>query len=967
MKWTEWFASWFGTTTKSTGSLGIGLRSALSGTAPGSWASDHREETAHNTGFNYIAVHAIAAQVAAATVTVYADGEQQQARQSRRKSLAIKFGSVALWKSTYGADDRETDPLPVNHPLVRLLKHPNRFESGANFRYRQAQQIRLTGTCLVWNVPSLSGLTCERYVIPTAMASPVSPTNQMPYGGWRISPVTTRYTPTIDQGEIECAGWYRILGQVVDARQIQVIRLPHAWYLDDGQSPLSAGAKWIDAGEAVDAARYHQLRNGVDPSVVWNLPPDVSPDQDEIDRVQAKISAKYGGPENVGRVLVAQSGTSITPLSATPKDMCYSEGFQDCKSAILALHQTPPVAVGLQEAGAYAAYNASMKAWRHAAIQPLCDMLAESDTEHLAPQFGTGLTVEIESDCVDDAELTELQLQNDLAARVRTRNEWRAVRGMPPLAGPEGEELVGESPPTKSPLDSKSRAMSYDADRRGDDQFAPDLNEDREQTSEKSSGQQRSFRLDDDFESQVYTSREQQSVDSTHPAGPPKPTHRIDRRAQLIAEILFGLFGDSKPLQDWLLTADEKSFDPAKHPRDALGRFSSVARATATETVSRLLAGDTSVVTLPEHLRELLALVPTADLERLHRQHGVEPPPRMRNALIRSVRARLWSYMELERDAFQPGVRHGKIELHIQHAEELNRRLPLWKEGNALLTSEQWGQMVGAQPGSRVHVFPTDNYGIAILVDHPDYFARRRLFRSNIENEIMLVAPTARGKGIATRALAEQVSSAAKQGFERIYAGAAGQGKMIKSETDSHFATGDDSNGYYTWARLGFHGDIRSLMRERRTSDEPELRAIAADFGKMFPGVTNVSQLMTTKQGRQWWKDYGGYFDGEFNLRKGSASRTLLTRYLSEKSRLQRKKANVADLLALPASALHQPIMSRAADATSPFWHESWTNLQQSSVEEADWLSEQDELILDAIWEELGPQFMDQSAVLVTS
>lgn len=255
--------------------------------------------------------------------------------------------------------------------------------------------------------------------------------------------MASRYSTKDDHGYFDCPHWYRILGHILDARQVQVIRLPHAWFLDDGQSPLSAGAKWIDAGEAVDEARYHQLRNGVDPSIVWSLPPDVMVDQDEIDRTQARISAKYGGAQNVGRVMVAQSGTTITPLGTSPKEMCYGEGFQDFKSAILALHQTPPVAVGLQEAGAYAAYNASMKAWRHSAIQPLCDLLAESDTEELASQFGSGLTVEIESNTVDDTELIEQQLKTDLAARTRTKNEWRAVRGMPPLPSPLGDVLVG--------------------------------------------------------------------------------------------------------------------------------------------------------------------------------------------------------------------------------------------------------------------------------------------------------------------------------------------------------------------------------------------------------------------------------------------------------------------------------------------------------------------------------------------
>lgn len=454
----RWISGLLSKSPKSAGPLGVGLKTVLRGGVPGGWASDHREEAAHNSGFNYIAIHAIASQVAAATVTVFADGEFQTQRRSHRKSLAARAGSFSRWKSIYGLADRETDPLPTSHPLVRLMKRPNPYESGASFRYRQAQQIRLTGTCLIWNVPSMSGPTCERYVIPTAVASPVAPTPELPRGGWRISSVTSRFGPSCDEGYTDCPTWYRIAGQILDARQVQAIRLPHAWFLDEGQSPLSAGAKWIDAGEAVDEARYHQLRNGIDPSIVWSLPSDVVADQDEIDRTQAKISAKYGGPQNVGRVMVAQSGTTITPLSTSPKEMCYAEGFQDFKSAILALHQTPPVAIGLQEPGAYAAYNASLKAWRHAAIQPLCDMLAESDTEELAPQFGVGFTIEIESNTVDDTEFVEQQLKSDLAAKTRTKNEWRAARGMAPLPGAQGDVLVGTDmdPALHSPADRRA-------------------------------------------------------------------------------------------------------------------------------------------------------------------------------------------------------------------------------------------------------------------------------------------------------------------------------------------------------------------------------------------------------------------------------------------------------------------------------------------------------------------------------
>jgi hypothetical protein len=222
-------------------------------------------------------------------------------------------------------------------------------------------------------------------------------------------------------------------------------------YFDDGQSPVSACAQFTDLSNSVNVARTAQLKNGVDGSITITLPDDVSFDQDELDRYTERIAKKYGGPENVGRVMVLQNGSQVNPLSTTPKDMGYSEGFQDSKAAVLATHGTPEVATGFAPPGAYAAYTMSMMAWRHAVIQPICDMLAESDTEHLADQFGEGITIEIESDEVDDVDQTEKRFTNDVQARIRTLNELRTLRGLPPYPGPEGDQLWPPTPQTAEP------------------------------------------------------------------------------------------------------------------------------------------------------------------------------------------------------------------------------------------------------------------------------------------------------------------------------------------------------------------------------------------------------------------------------------------------------------------------------------------------------------------------------------
>ncbi len=967
MTWMKWITGWFDSATKSIGSLGVGLRASLGGGSPGGWASDHREETAHNTGFNYIAIHAIASQVAGATVTVFADADQQAIRQSRRKSLAVRVGSFARWKSIYGADDRETDPLPTTHPLVRLLKRPNPYESGASFRYRQTQQIRLTGTCLVWNVPSVSGPTCERYVIPTAMASPVAPTADLPRGGWRINPVASRYTPVVDEGFIDCPSWYRILGQIVDARQVQVIRLPHAWYLDDGQSPLSAGAKWVDAGDAVDEARFHQLRNGIDPSIVWNLPPDVSPDQNEMDRMQAKISAKYSGPENVGRVMLAQSGTSITPLSTSPKEMCYTEGFHDFKAAVLALHQTPPVAVGLQEPGAYAAYNASMKAWRHAAVQPLCDLLAESDTEHLAPQFGTGLTVEIESDTIDDTDLIEKQLQNDLAARVRTRNEWRAVRGMPPLPGKLGDQLVGtdSGSSTSDPSANSSTPDPGNAntnprlERSGGSNEPVNLNTKADlgflNVDQQHSRKQRTD--DRRFDSDIDSHRDS---NDRNPAWNSNDEHEDADRARQISETRYGRFGKTSPSRfDPDRVSVEKTFDENKHKRDEKGRF-------AREAVSRILKSRPGPEQ-PEEVSRHLSHLSTRELKELHHEAGITSIPRTREHLERSVLARVYRFPHAADRKFLSPTGSRKISVHVQNPEMCHSRLPPLPNGETRppLTEKQWANLVGSQPGAVLHVFPTGLTGIEIFVDHPSYMARR-ILRGNktISNEFMIVAPDKQKQGIAARVISQQVETATQLGYEHIEAGAAGKGTHVPVDDHelSNLIQGlTNPAGYYTWARLGFDAPLKPFFKEREKSGWDDWKTIAADFYRKFPRETTekVSDLMMTEEGRDWWKKYGGYFEGQFDLEDNSASRRVLTQYLAEKGIEIRKKSlafSAHDQWSVfkGSTAGIEKALPRDHDNDGDRPEVDWPNGKNIHCENFDVLTAEDEAILDRIWDAIG-------------
>lgn len=424
------------------------LRQALGSGQPGQWASDHRTESEQYTGWTYVAVRSICLQAMQASVSVFQDENDPRQKQLRR-SMRDDPGRRRL-KSLYASEEGEAEPLPNTHPLCKMLKRPNPTQSGAQFRYEQVLQLQLTGSCIIWNVPNKLGKTVQRYVIPTGMTTPVAPSTDLPTGGFRIQTNSSRYAVVDDDGFTTSGMFSQIMGRVVPLEQIQVVRWPHPLLKEDGQSPVSAGAKWIDSANQIDQARWSQMNNGADPSVILTLGPEFNMSPEEAEVAAEKICQKYGGPENAGKAMVTNADNAYT-LTTTPKDMSYTESFNQLRDAALALHGVPGIAAGISDGGSYAAFYASLKQFVSLTVQPILDLIAEEETEQLSPQFGEGLTVEIEAAQIDDPEVLERRITTDVAARSITVDEVRALRGLPPL-GPErgGDQFAGQVP--MSPL-----------------------------------------------------------------------------------------------------------------------------------------------------------------------------------------------------------------------------------------------------------------------------------------------------------------------------------------------------------------------------------------------------------------------------------------------------------------------------------------------------------------------------------
>ena|SRR6478752_162975 len=133
-----------------------------------------------------------------------------------------------------------------------------------------------------------------------------------------------------------------------------------------------------------------------------------------------------------------------------------------------------------------------------------------------------------------------------------------------------------------------------------------------------------------------------------------------------------------------------------------------------------------------------------------------------------------------------------------------------------------------------------------------------------IENYSMNVDPEYQGQGIGTKLLYNQVHQAQELGFKTIMTYAQRTG---------------DANGYYTWPRLGYKMDPASLPPEdhymadsgktskQLVQDLAEIARIKAD---------DLTEMMSTKEGRELWKTMGFGFDAEFDLTPGSESQIIL-------------------------------------------------------------------------------------------
>lgn len=426
-------------------------RPFLMGSAPGLWASNHLAESQRCEGWQFVAVRAQARMSSQGTLAVYEVGTKAQ--KSRRLRRAWKLAKLLgqhhkaqSIKARLGTLEPGKKPAPQGDPLAELLKRPNPQWSLSTLLFACAQQLALTGSCLLWAVRNELGQIIELYVLPTGLTTPRMPSSAFPQGSYYLTPLSAfGLRPPGDGFASGTLGTALLVGAEIDARDVKAIRWPHPLYLSDGLSPLEATALWVDVAGEMDRATFYAMQHAEKPGLMFSMDPEVDPDVNDVTQFREDLRTESAGTSNTGKHLIVPKGFKAERRGAAPEDLDYQHGQKAYRDKSLAAHAVSPVACGITEAGSYAQFWAGVKQTTELVIRPTLGLIAGELTELLGDQFeGPRREIALEPPSIDDPQLHDQKSRRWLqSGNAVTVNEWRALEGLPQLPAPLGEQFVG--------------------------------------------------------------------------------------------------------------------------------------------------------------------------------------------------------------------------------------------------------------------------------------------------------------------------------------------------------------------------------------------------------------------------------------------------------------------------------------------------------------------------------------------
>lgn len=355
-------------------------------------------------GWSYVAVSAIADEVAATALYLY-----------------TRKGTNWIIKD--------------QHPVLDLMNKPNNYQTGEEFRWL------LTGYLLALG---------EALIITN---KDKNPDQMILFNPSRVTPVFNEETHEIEKYKLlQANGQY----DTVVATRCVFIKLPSFENPFRGTGVMEYITRVIDTDNFIQDFIRIFFYNNARPNGVLQSDNEIS--QEHGQRILNSWNSRNRGVKNQHRTAILDKGLKFFPIDQNMQQLEMAGLDLRIMNRVLSAFKVPKSVVGISEDVNRANADAASYTFARRAVLPKLKMIESQLNQYLLPMFSDGgsLWFEFESPVRED-QLIEAQVEEiRIRSGVRTANEYRSEDGLPDLP-----EKVAVDPLQLSLAKKKQDAINY--------------------------------------------------------------------------------------------------------------------------------------------------------------------------------------------------------------------------------------------------------------------------------------------------------------------------------------------------------------------------------------------------------------------------------------------------------------------------------------------------------------------------